>query len=81
MEAVHEKEQQLLGVLLVIASKLIIDLSDGDLKVSWTDTPVQPGPQRLHDHAKFLRHFPFMAENVAPAQRTREEAFLLSIQR
>lgn len=67
VEAVHEEEQQLLRVLLVVAGKLLVDLADGDLEVPRADELVQSGPQRLHDHAKLLRHLPFVAQDVGPA--------------
>lgn len=66
VEAVHEEEQQLLRVLLVVARKLLIDFANGDLEVPRADELVQAGPQRLHDHAKLLRHLPFVAEDVGP---------------
>ncbi|KAF3832861.1 hypothetical protein F7725_026526 [Dissostichus mawsoni] len=64
VEPVHEEQQQLLGVLLVIASKLVIDLAYGDLKVPRADALVQTAPQRLHDHSKLLRHLALMAKDV-----------------
>lgn len=72
VEPVHEEQQQLLGVLLIIASKLVVDLPYGDLEVPRTDALVQTGPQGLHDHTKLLRHLPFMAEDVVPG-RGREQ--------
>ena len=68
MQPVHEEQQQLLGVLLVVASKLLVDLADGDLEVSRADALVQTGPQRLHDHAKLLCHLPFMTKDVLPGR-------------
>lgn len=72
VEPVHEKQQQLLGVLLVIASKLLVDLANRDLEVPWTDALVQTGPQGFHDHTKLLCHLPFMAQDVVP-DRGREQ--------
>lgn len=72
MESIHKEQQQLLGVLLVIASKLLIDLADGDLEVPRADALVQTGPQGLHNHTKLLRHLPFMAKDVGPG-RGREQ--------
>lgn len=68
MEPIHEEQKQLLGVLLVIAIKLLIDLAYGDLEVPRTDALVQTGPQGLHDHTKLLRHLPFMAKDVVPGR-------------
>lgn len=64
VEPIHEEQQQLLGVLLVVASKLLVDLAYGDLEVPRADALVQPGPQGFHDDAKLLRHLPFMAKDV-----------------
>lgn len=72
MKPVHEEQQQLLGVLLVIASELVVDLAYGDLKVPRADALVLTGPQSFHDHTKLLRHLPFMAKDVVP-DRTRTE--------
>lgn len=72
VEAIHEEQQQLLGVLLVIASKLLINLSYSDLEVPWANALVQTTPQSFHDHTKLLRHFPFMAKDVKPG-RGREQ--------
>lgn len=66
VEAVHEEEQQLLRVLLVVAGKLLVDLANSDLEVPRADELVQVGPQRLHDHAKLLGHLPLVAEDVGP---------------
>ena len=68
VEAVHKEQQQLLGVLLVIASELLINLSYSDLEVPWANALVQATPQSFHDHTKLLRHFPFMAEDVKPGK-------------
>lgn len=40
MEPIHEKEQKLLRVLLVITRKLLIDLSNRDLEVPRADALV-----------------------------------------
>lgn len=72
MEPIHEEQQQLLGVLLVIAGKLVIDLAYGDLEVPRTDALVETGPQGLHDHTKLLCHIPFMPKDVVPS-RGREQ--------
>lgn len=72
MKPVHEEQQQLLGVLLVITSKLLVDLAYGDLEVSWTDALVQTAPQGLHDHTKLLGHLSFVAKNIVPS-RGREQ--------
>lgn len=69
MQAVHQEQEQLLGVLLVIACKLIIDLSYGALEVPGTDALVQTGPQRFHYHSKLLCNLPFMAKNVGPGRQ------------
>lgn len=66
MEPVHEKEQQLLRVLLFISRKLLIDLSNGDLEVPRADALVQTRPQGFHDDPKLFCHFPFMAKDVGP---------------
>lgn len=73
VEPVHEEQQQLLGVLLVIASKLVIDLAYGDLKVPRADALVQTAPQRLHDHSKLLRHLALMAKDVVPGRNTKQQ--------
>ncbi len=78
MEPIHEEQKQLLGVLLVIARKLLINLAYGDLEVPRTDALVQTGPQGLHDHTKLLRHLPFMAKDVVPGRR-REKGQMLII--
>lgn len=64
MEPIHEKQQQLLRVLLVITGKLLVDLSDGDLEVPRADALVQASPQGLHYDPKLFCHLPFMAEDV-----------------
>lgn len=64
VEPIHKEQQQLLGILLVIASKLLVDLAYGDLEVPRADALVQTGPQGFHDDAKLLRHLPFMAKDV-----------------
>ncbi len=66
VEPIHEKQQQLLGVLLIIARKLLINLAYGDLEVPWADALVQTSPQGFHDHTKLLCHLPFMAKDVLP---------------
>lgn len=72
MKPIHEEQQQLLGVLLVITSKLLIDLAYSDLEVTWTDALVQTSPQGLHDYTKLLSHLPFVAKNIVPG-REREQ--------
>lgn len=72
VEPIHEEQQQLLGVLLVIASKLLIDLSYGDLEVPWANALVQTSPQGFHDHTELLCHLPFVAKDVVPG-RGREQ--------
>lgn len=69
MKTIHEEQQQLLGVLLVISGKLVIDLAYGDLEVTWTDEFVQASPQGFHNHTKLLCNLPFMAKNVGSAKR------------
>lgn len=66
MEPIHEEQQQLLGVLLIIASKLLVDLANGYLEVPRTDALVQTGPQGFHDNTKLLCHLPFMTKDVVP---------------
>lgn len=78
MEAIHEKQQQLLGVLLVVASKLFVNLAYGDLEVPRTDVLVQTRPQGLHDHTKLLCHLPFMTKDVVPG-RGREQTDMFNI--
>lgn len=68
MEPIHEKQQQLLGVLLVITGKLLVDLPDGDLEVPGADALVQAGPQGFHYHPELFCHLPFMAEDVGPGE-------------
>lgn len=71
MEPIHEKEQQLLRVLLIITSKLLIDLSDGDLEVPRADALVQTSPQGFHYDPKLFCHLPFMAKDVGPSEERR----------
>lgn len=69
MEPIHEEQQQLLRVLLVITSKLLINLPYGDFEVPWTDALVQTSPQGLHDHTKLFCHLSLMAKDVVPVRR------------
>lgn len=64
VEPIHKEQEQLLRVLLVVASKLLVDLAYGNLEIPWTDAFVQTSPKGLHDHTKLLGHFPFMAKDV-----------------
>lgn len=73
MEPIHEEQQQFLRVLLVITSKLLIDLPYGDFEVPRTDALVQTGPQGLHDHTKLFCHLPFMAKDVGPVRGRERE--------
>lgn len=72
VEPVHEEQQQLLGVLLVIARKLLVDLANGYLEIPWTDAFVQTSPKGLHDHTELLCNLSFMSKDVRPV-RGREQ--------
>lgn len=73
VQAIHKEKQQLLRVLLVVAGKLVVDLSDSDLEVAGANELVLAGPEGLHDDAKLLHHLTLVPQDVgsAPQRNTR----------
>jgi hypothetical protein len=68
MQAIHEEQKQLLWILLAGACKLVINLTNGDFKVLWTDVSILSCPQCFHDYTKFFCHFTFMPQQIWPVQ-------------
>jgi len=68
VQAVHEKEKQLLGVLLAVSCKLVINLPNCNFEVFWTDIFILSCPQSFHYYSKFFSHFTFMPQEIGPIQ-------------